>query len=123
MKKNIKVLLLFLSIHSVVSSQVVDSVGYKIVAEQLTIIKNYLADPNSDTTLKRSVVINFLTDLTGIASESDGNFYGQLSPTKKDYLLWMTWLSSNKEYLYYDKNSGNVVIHRGVKPPKFIKIH
>jgi hypothetical protein len=119
MKKNIKLSLFFLLAHSLVSGQVKDSIGYSIISKQLLVIKNYLDDPNSDTTLKRVSVIRFLTFLTGIGSESDGNYIGQLSPTKRDYLLWEQWLIINRENIFWDEKSGAVIIHNERKPPKW----
>jgi len=119
MKKAIIGFLFIFSLHSFTSAQVTDSSGYVIVKNQLAIIKNFLANPNSDTTLKRVSVIKFLTILTGITSESDGNYIGQLNPTQNDYTLWERWLILNQESIYWDKKTENIIIHKTVKPPKF----
>jgi len=115
MKKSIKLFILLL-ICSISFGQTFDSTGISIVKENLNIIKSYLKNQNSDTTLKRLFAIEFLTKLTGIASESDGNYLGQLSPTKNDLILWERWLRLNEENIYFDKGSGNIVIHKEVKP-------
>lgn len=99
--------------------QKVDSACLKIVNLQLEIIKNYLGDPNADTSLKRVDAINFLTELTGIPSESDGNYIGQTMPTKRDYLMWSKWLILNETSITIDKKLNKIMVQKFVKLPGY----
>jgi hypothetical protein len=71
-------------------SQSYDSAAVKIVESSLKTIGDYLKDNNSDSAGLRSRAISFLTNLTGISSQSDANYFGQFSPTQQDYTNWKT---------------------------------
>ncbi|MGG9962139.1 hypothetical protein [Ferruginibacter sp. SUN106] len=72
-------------------AQKIDSVTCLKMEESLGIIKQFLKNKNSDTSLRRVSAIHFLTVTTRIPSESDGNYIGQLNPTEKDYKKWQKW--------------------------------
>ena len=97
--------------------QKVDSTCFKIISSRLEVIKNYLENPNSDTLLKRVGIISFLSELTGIPSESDGSYIGQTMPTKKDYQLWFNWLLLNQTNLTYDKQHKTIILNKSVQVP------
>src|SRR5688572_22849686 len=94
---------------SIFSQGTIDSPAVVIFEKCLLVIKKHVdgKESNSD---KISKTINFLTDLTGIGSESDGNFAGQFNPTNDDYIRWSQWLALNREFIHLDKKSGNLVI-------------
>lgn len=96
------------------NSQTIDSAALKIVDANLRVINDYLKDPNSDPTHKRARAITFLTYLTGIPSQSDGSFSGQLSPTPQDYKNWVSWTHFYKSNLIWDKSNNKIIVHKEV---------
>lgn len=118
MKKHLFPVVLFIWFDSSSFAQNIDSSCLSIVNKQLTIIRNCLENPNSDTLLKRVGVIQFFTNLTGIPSESDGNYIGQTTPTQRDYFMWSNWLLLNESSLKYDKKSNTIILNKVIQPPK-----
>jgi len=118
MKKYLFPVVLFIWFNSSSFAQKIDSSCLRIVTTQLNIIKKYLENPNSDSLLKRVGVIKFLTKLTGIPSESDGNYIGQTTPTQRDYNMWSNWLLLNESNLKYDKKSNTIILNKVIQPPR-----
>ena len=52
--------------------------------------------------------ILFFERITGIVSESDGNFEGRYNPTLNDYIRWVDWFKMNHKRLYWDKKEKQV---------------
>ena len=118
MKKYLVPVVLFIWFNSSSFAQKIDSSCLRIVTTQLNIIKKYLENPNSDSLLKRVGVIQFFTNLTGIPSESDGNYIGQTTPTQRDYFMWNNWLLLNESSLKYDKKSNTIILNKVIQPPR-----
>jgi hypothetical protein len=92
MKLKVFILLSILTIvFNTANAKKIDSVTCLKLQESLDVIKHYLKNKNSGSSLRRASAIHFLTITTGISSESDGNYIGQLSPTEKDYDKWQKW--------------------------------
>ena len=114
MKTMFCVLFIFLGFNDV-RAQKIDSVVIKVVEANLNVINEYLN--KKETSLQKiSDAIIFFTELTGIASESDGNYYGQFHPTKNDLKAWASWYHLNKENLFWDKELKSVILYKKVKP-------
>ena len=112
-----KTLFCFLFILSLgpLKAQKIDSSVIKIVESNFKAISQYL--DKTDTSLKKiSDAIYFFTDLTGIASESSANYYGQFHPTKNDLKAWTSWYHLNNEYLMWDKEIKVIILYKKVKP-------
>jgi hypothetical protein len=96
-----------------------DSIAVGIIKRSLKII----ADDIADTVLPRPVVpnmpalISFLTDLTGVPSESDGNWDGQHSPTENDLRNWSIWLRLNEGNIYWDVESKTILVKKKMQIP------
>jgi hypothetical protein len=120
----IAIFIFFIAKTNLVYSQTDDTTAIKIVESSLKTIGDYLKDNKSDSAGLRSRAIWFLTTLTGIPSQSDGNFFGQFSPTLQDYNNWKNWLMFYKNYLKWDKTRNVIIVSNEVKvleenrPPK-----
>lgn len=115
MKK--RIILLFVSFAVLINfgySQI-DTVAVKIIKKSLKVISDYLKDKNSDTAMYRSRAIVFLSQLTGIPSESPGTYIGQSSPTQKDYNRWIEWLHIYENSLIYDNKRKVIIVSKVVK--------
>ncbi|MES2850482.1 MAG: hypothetical protein V4685_15590 [Bacteroidota bacterium] len=95
----------------------VDNNGHKIIQKSLNVIEEYLKNPNSSTSTDRGSVVHFFTELTGIVSQSDGNYFGQTSPTKEDFINWSRWFLLNKESIFWDEEKKKIVLTKYVIPP------
>ena len=96
-------------------AQKIDSSVVKIFESNFKVITRYL--DKTDTSLKKiSDAIYFFTDLTGIASESSGTYYGQFRPTKNDLKAWTSWYHLNNDYLMWDKEIKVIILYKKVKP-------
>jgi hypothetical protein len=92
-----------------------DTAVSRVFGSNLKVISDYLG--KKETSLaKISDAIVFFTDLTGIASESDGKYYGQFHPTQRDLNAWTAWYFLNKDYIMWDKEIKTVVLYKKVKP-------
>lgn len=60
-----------------INAQRYDTVAVRIVQNGLKIIEMYQSDKNSSQPSERAMIISFLTNLTGIQSQSDGSWDGQ----------------------------------------------
>jgi hypothetical protein len=49
-------------------------------------------------------------DITGIQSESDGDYIGRYKPTLNDYKRWSDWLEKNRDRLYWDDKNQTVIV-------------
>lgn len=113
------ILILLFSIPSSINSysQNIDSTALKIVKSHLKLISDFLKNGETDSRFYNAGSITFLTRLTGIASESDGNFFGQSHPTQSDYQKWSDWLELYQRFLSYDRKKGVIIVHREVDAP------
>lgn len=116
-----KKVIIFISVSMIYSSRILgqkeDTIANNIIQRSLFIIESYLINNNSDSSLKRVAVISFLTDLTGIPSQSPGGYVGQLSPTQTDLLYWRLWYNENKTNISWDKKSGKIIVRKEITPP------
>jgi hypothetical protein len=121
--KKVVIIILFLIFSTTTSySQAVDSMALKIIQAHLNLISDYLKkNKEKANTFDMSFVgegsVRFLTKLTGIPSESSGNFGGQFSPTENDYKRWVLWLSYYKESMIWDNKNKVIIIHREMDAP------
>jgi hypothetical protein len=112
--KTLFALLFIFSCLGRVYAQKTDTAAVRIVQAHLKIVADYL-DQKEKSLQKISDAIILLTDLTGIRSESDGNYYAQFHPTRNDLKAWTSWLDFNKDYLFWDKEIGSLVLYKKVK--------
>jgi len=110
----IAVFLFFIAKTNSAYAQTVDSTAIKIVESSLKTIGDYLKDKNSDSAGLRNRAIWFLSTLTGIPSQSGGNYFGQFSPTQQDYNNWKNWLVLYKNYLKWDKTRNVIIVNNEV---------
>lgn len=92
-----------------------DSTVSKVVRSNLTVISNYL-DKKDSSLQKISEAIRFFTELTGVASESAGKYYGQFHPTRNDLNAWTSWYELNKDWLVWDREIKSVILYKKIKP-------
>lgn len=95
-------------------AQQVDSAALKIAEANLKVIGDYL-DKKDSSLQKISNAVSFFTDLTGIASEAEGTYYGQYHPTRNDWKAWKSWIRRNREYIQWDKEVQSVVLFKKVR--------
>ena len=74
------------------------------------------------TLLKRSVngrdfihkdtskAIKEMEELTSIPSKAHGNYFGKLSPTQGDLIIWESWYKVNQDKLYWDDENHKVKV-------------
>lgn len=91
--------------------------AWRVINGQLKIIGDYVYWRSADNTVRTGGAVHFLNMLTGIQSESDGNFVGQLSPTIKDYINWNRWFIGNRNYLFADEKTKTIVLRREIILP------
>src|SRR3954463_608430 len=106
-------LLFIVCIHA--SAQQADSTVTKVVQSNLKVISNYL-DKKDSSLQKISEAIAFFTELTGVASESAGKYYGQFHPTRNDLNAWSAWYELNKDWLIWDKEIRSIILYKKIKP-------
>ena len=99
-------------------AQQYDTTAVRIVQNSLKIIEKYLSDRNSSQPVERAVLINFLTSLTGIQSQSDGTYNGQTAPTKDDVKNWTLWLEINKQNIFWENSSKSVILRKAMVVPE-----
>lgn len=102
-----------ISLH--LGAQPSDTTVAKLVESHLQVISNYL-DKKENALQMISETVNFFTELTGIASEADGTYYGQYHPTAKDLEAWRRWFLLNKDYLFWDKELKSIILYKKVRP-------
>jgi hypothetical protein len=107
-------LLLLLSC-SFASAQQQDSTVARVVQSNLKVISSYL-DRKDSSLQKISEAIAFFTELTGVASESAGKYYGQFHPTPNDLKAWSAWYELNKDWLIWDREIKSIVLYKKIKP-------
>ena len=110
--KSILTLVIIFLFFAIASAQKIDSFACKKIENHLEVIDKYLKNKNSDPSRRRVIAIEFLTILTGIPSESDGNYFGQSSPTQKDYNKWSEWYKRNRRYVYWDSKQQAVLLRK-----------
>jgi hypothetical protein len=74
------------------------------------------------TLLKRSVnernfslkdtpkAIKEMEELTSIPSKTHGNYFGKLSPTQGDLIVWENWYKKNQDNLYWDEEDHTIKV-------------
>lgn len=97
----------------------VKSAADSIIIKNLDVIEKYVSKPNSDSLPFMSIYISFFTNLTGIPSESDGDYMGQHNPTKKDFESWYVWYIYNKKNLFWDNDAKVIVLNKRISPPNY----
>ena len=115
--KSITLIVLLFGLKPTVQAQERDTTGSKIVEKCLIEVQASIKDRSSMHTLNLPYIVSFLTRLTGIASESNGNYDGQDSPTEKDYRNWRKWYFLNKEFLGWDNEKKEVILKKSVLAP------
>ncbi len=108
------VCILCFAFHFNVKSQIIDSTAHKEIESGLSIIKSFLTDKNSSLGTNRNKLIKFFTNLTGIVSESDADYFGQSTPTNNDYINWSKWYILNKDFISWDNKKKQIVINKRV---------
>lgn len=116
----ILVLLSVSSIHISAQTTDIDSVAFKIVKTHLDKISIYLKEnPESSNKLSSNFYyeksVKFLANLTGILSESSGNFGGRFPPTSNDLKRWKSWLYVYETFIKWDAQSNAIKIDRIVE--------
>ena len=96
------------------NAQSSDSVVTSLIEAKIQVISDYL-DKKEHSLQKISEAVAFLTELTGIASEADGKYYGQYHPTVKDKEAWANWVLLNKQYLFWDKEIKSIILYKKIK--------
>jgi hypothetical protein len=82
----------------------------EIYCQNLTVIKERL-DKKKDQQLEDvNLAILFFEEITGIYSQSNGNYVGRYSPTQVDYDKWLNWLKKNHSRLYWDEKDQKVKV-------------
>jgi hypothetical protein len=119
--KLIVFLFIFFSFITQVDAQTKDSIAYSLIEKSLKVVKDYLRETNSSDVTSRALVVDFLTRLTGIPSQSDGDYIGQYSPTSQDYESWLKWYRLNKEFIYWNANTKRVIVKKEISPPKLMQ--
>ena len=109
MKSTIKFCLVILLLSSCTQKICKDPVACKEVENKLMVIKNSVDKKSLDPCPN---VVDYLTVLTNIDSESPGNDIGQGYPTAKDYKKWLNWYENNKDKLYWDKKTQKVIVKK-----------
>lgn len=95
-------------------SQVNDSLAYKIIKTKLEIIQDCINKKKVEL-IAVSNCISFLSELTGIGSESNGNAIGQMNPTENDYEKWKYWLERNKCCVFVDKKAKKIIFKKEIE--------
>lgn len=114
MKTPIILLFLMLGMSSAYG-QTGDSTAIRVVKARLQLVNDFLT--KKETSLQKiSEATTFLTDLTGISSESAGTYYGQFKPTQHDLQVWTSWLELNKDYIIWDEQIRTIILYKKVKP-------
>jgi len=112
--KKIILLLLLLPLLQQGNAQAKDSTAARIIEAQLKVISNYL-DKKETSLQKISEAVDFLTQVSGVASELEGSYYAQYHPTAADLKAWTSWYKHSEEYLFWDKEQRAVVLYRKAK--------
>jgi hypothetical protein len=110
--KILSFLFIFFVLTSQVNAQVKDSLACSIVEKSLKLIKDYLKEQNSRDVTSRALVVDFLTRLTGISSQSDGDYSGQHSPTNQDYINWMKWYILNENFIQWNASAKKITLKK-----------
>jgi len=97
-----------------IHAQAKDTAAARIIEAHLNVISNYL-DKKETSLQKISDAVYFLTQVSGVASEAEGSYYGQYHPTAADLKAWTSWYKHSEEYLFWDKDQGAVVLYRKAK--------
>jgi hypothetical protein len=95
-------------------AQAKDTAAARIIEARLKVISDYL-DKKETNLQKISDAVYFLTQVSGVASELEGSYYGQYHPTAADLKAWTGWYKHSGEYLFWDKEAGAVVLYRKAK--------
>lgn len=66
-----------------------------ILMNHFLVLESYLKDVNSDPSMRRIEAIHFLEIISGIKSNSDGNYFGKMSCSKDELEAWHKWYSRN----------------------------
>jgi len=77
---------------------------------RLNIIKSFVDDNNTDSTLTRAEAVAFLKKLTKIESESPFIAESKLNPTRNDYEKWWKWNEENKSKVFCDERSKRILL-------------
>jgi hypothetical protein len=107
-----------LLIFNIANSQSIDTAAYARVDNALKILKTKINSKSIDIKVN-SNLITFFSHLTGIPSDSDGNYMGQYHPSERDYILWKNWLVSNRYNIKYNKDSNMIYLKVKVVLPSF----
>lgn len=81
-----------------------------IFEDNLTFLSSFIVDNDVDSTFKTPNIISFFEKWTSIESESDGTFFGKLSPTVSDIENWRKWYNINKDKLVWDSTTSTILI-------------
>lgn len=112
--KFLLILALSFIFYNSVKAQTIDTTACRLVEEYLTIIDKFLKDEKSIMPNLRQKAVVFLSGLTGITSESDIDYFGQMFPTKNDFYYWSRWYYRNKVNLNFDKGKNSIIVHKEV---------
>jgi len=112
--RKFKILLFTLLIPiTLVGSKRIDGRACKVFTKNLGIIKKRLINKPGQDIGKVNHAIDFLEEITGIQSHSDGGFLGRFDPTETDYQNWLHWFKKNNAMLYWDNKEHKVKVKHG----------
>jgi len=87
-----------------------DKKACKIFNNHLAVINDRVNKKPWQNLGEVNVAINSLEAITGITSQSDGNYFGRYYPTLEDYEKWSAWFKENSLRLYWDKKEKKVKV-------------
>lgn len=100
---------------SINSTAQTDTTVDKIIKERFRILSNCVSDSQSMPVSPCAKGLNFFVELTGITSEANGSYSGQISPTENDLRKWKIWYILNQQYLGWDEKSKSIILKKSIK--------
>lgn len=86
-----------------------DKKACQLFSKNLDIIKQRVDGKKKQHLEDVNEAINFLEELTGIPSHSNGNYFGRFDPTEEDYTAWSYWFKLNGSRIYWDEKTQKVL--------------
>jgi hypothetical protein len=107
-----KIAIIFSMLFNLLITQ--DNKAVNIFKDNLAIVRERLDKKKFENFRKVNDAIDFLEQVTGITSHSDGNYFGRFDPTELDYKNWSNWFKSNQSKLYWDEQLQKVMVSSSV---------
>ena len=84
----------------------------KLYLKSLGIVKGSINNQAGLSMQDISDAIVFFEKITNLKSESNGNFLGRFEPTQNDYDRWAKWYKINKNKIYWNRSTKEILLLR-----------